>query len=77
MVEGNWRGVVGPKNLGEAEVAFWNNRLSDAVNNDAWIASLKRNYWDADFGSSADSKRFLDAQYEDLRSTLSTIQLMK
>jgi putative tricarboxylic transport membrane protein len=76
-IEGNWRGVVGPKNLGEAEVAFWNGRLSDVVKGEAWIASLKRNYWDADFGSSIDSKRFLDAQYEELKSTLATLRHAK
>jgi putative tricarboxylic transport membrane protein len=77
VVEGNWRGVVGPKNLGDAEVAFWNSRLSEAVKSETWIASLKRNYWDADFGSSADSKRFLDAQYEELKSTLATLRHTK
>jgi putative tricarboxylic transport membrane protein len=77
VVEGNWRGIVGPKNLGEAEVAFWSSRLSQLVKTDAWIASLKRNFWDADFTTSADSKRFLDTQYEELRSTLATLHLAK
>ena len=77
VIEGNWRGVVGPKNLGAAEVAFWNSRLAEAAKTADWDVSLKRNYWDADFTSSADSKRFLDNQYEDLKSTLSVLQLTK
>jgi putative tricarboxylic transport membrane protein len=77
VVEGNWRGIVGPKNLGEAEVAFWSGRLAEAVKTEAWAASLKRNFWDADFANSANSKRFLDTQYEELRSTLATLQVAK
>jgi putative tricarboxylic transport membrane protein len=77
VVEGNWRGVIGPKNLGEAEIAFWNSRLSEATKSEAWIASLKRNHWDADFGSSADSRRFLDTQYEELKSTLAALRNAK
>jgi putative tricarboxylic transport membrane protein len=77
VVEGNWRGLVGPKNLGDAEVAFWSSRLAEVVKSDAWSASLKRNFWDANFMSSADSKRFLDRQYEDLQSTLATLRVEK
>ena len=68
--------MVGPKNLGSAEVAFWNNRPTEAARSEDWNSSLKRNYWDADM-SSADSKRFLDTQYEELKSTLSVLQLTK
>ena len=77
VVEGNWRGVVGPKNLGEAEVVFWSEKLSEVVKTDGWMANLKRNFWDADFGNSAASKRFLDAQYEEMRSTFAAVHLVK
>jgi putative tricarboxylic transport membrane protein len=77
VVEGNWRGVVGPKNLGDAEVAFWNERLADVVKTDAWAENLKRNAWDADFTSAADSKRFLDKQYDEMKSTFAAVKLEK
>ena len=77
VIEGNWRGVVGPKNLGSAEVAFWNSRLIEAAKSADWDINLKRNHWDADFMGSADSKRFLDRQYEELKSTLSVLRLSK
>jgi tripartite-type tricarboxylate transporter receptor subunit TctC len=51
--------------------------LAEVVKSDAWSASLKRNFWDANFMSSADSKRFLDRQYEDLQSTLATLRVEK
>ena len=77
VVEGNWRGIVGPKNLGEAEVEFWSEKLSEVVKSEAWMANLKGNFWDFDFGDSAASKRFLDTQYEEMRSTYAAVRLVK
>ena len=77
VVEGNWRGIVGPKNLSEAEIAFWSSRLTEAVKNDEWTANLERNHWDADFRTGAEAKRFLDTQYEELQSTLANLRFAK
>ncbi len=77
VVEGNWRGVVGPKNLGDAEVTYWSDKLAEAVKTDEWTENLKRNHWDADFKTGAEAKRFLDAHYEELRSTLANLRAAK
>jgi putative tricarboxylic transport membrane protein len=77
VVEGNWRGVVGPKGLGEAEVAFWSAKLAEAVKNDEWTATLERNYWDADFRTGAEAKQFLDTSYQELQSTLKDLRVAK
>lgn len=76
-VEGNWRGVIGPKNLGEPEVAYWADRLAEVTKTEEWNASLARNYWNADFSTGADCRRFLDTQYEELRGTLENLRLTK
>jgi putative tricarboxylic transport membrane protein len=77
VVEGNWRGVVGPKDLSEAEVTFWVGKLADAVKTEEWKTTLKRNYWDADFVTGPAAKRFLETQYQDLRSTLANLHPAK
>ncbi len=77
LVEGNWRGIVGAKDLGDAEIAFWSSRLAEVVKTTEWTANLERNYWDADFMTGADARRFLDNQYEELRSTLTNLRVSK
>lgn len=77
VVEGNWRGVVGPKNLGAAEVAYWSDRLAEVVKTDEWTENLKRNHWDADFIVGPAAKRFLDVRYEELRTTLANLRATK
>jgi len=77
VVEGNWRGVVGAKNLSPQQVAFWSGRLAEVVRKDEWKASLVRNSWDADFRIGADARTFLDTQYKELSSALSVLRTDK
>lgn len=77
VVEGNWRGIVGPSGLGPGEVAFWSGRLADVVRSPEWAESLSRNYWDADFRVGADARRFLDTQYADLQAVLPNLTQTK
>jgi putative tricarboxylic transport membrane protein len=77
VVEGNWRGVVGPKSLGSQQVAFWSGRLSEIVKKEEWKASLVRNSWDADFRIGPDAQSFLDTQYQELASALAVLRTDK
>ena len=77
VVEGNWRGIVGPQNLGAAELAYWDRRVGDLVKTDAWASVLKQYHWDADYADSAGSRRFLDERYEELRATLANLRVAK
>ena len=77
VVEGNWRGIVGPKNLDQAEIAYWNKRVGELVKTQAWADVLKRYGWDADYANSADSKRFLDTRYEELKSIFADLKMSK
>jgi putative tricarboxylic transport membrane protein len=77
VVEGNWRGVIGPKGLSADQVAFWSGRLAAIVDKPEWKASLARNHWDADFRIGADARQFLDAQYKELQSTLAVLRADK
>ncbi|HZP75089.1 MAG TPA: tripartite tricarboxylate transporter substrate binding protein [Pseudolabrys sp.] len=77
VVEGNWRGIVGPKDLNAAEVAYWGGKIATVVKSKAWAESLKRYDWDADYADSNGSRQFLDVRYDELRSTLATLKLAK
>lgn len=73
VVEGNWRGIVGPPKLGAGELAYWDSRVAALVKTEAWADILKKYHWDAAYADSADAKRFLDTQYEELRTTLANL----
>lgn len=74
VVEGNWRGIIGPKNLRPAELAYWDSRVGDLVKTPEWAATLKRYQWDADYADSSGSQRFLDKQFDELTSTFANLK---
>jgi putative tricarboxylic transport membrane protein len=75
VVEGNWRGIIGPKNLSPSELAFWTSRVAQLVKSPEWADVLKRYQWDADYADSAGSKRFLDRQFEELKATFANLKV--
>jgi putative tricarboxylic transport membrane protein len=76
VVEGNWRGIVGPKNLSAAALAYWDSRVAHLVKSVEWADVLKRYQWDADYANSADSKRFLDRQFDELKPTFGRLKVL-
>lgn len=42
----NWRGVVGPPNMSEEDVAWWIEALTRAVESEQWQTILANNGWD-------------------------------
>ena len=77
VVEGNWRGIVGPKDMTPAQVAFWQDKLAAMVKDEVWRTTLQRNNWNADFADSVGSKRFLDQRYQELAATFATLHVAK
>src|SRR5262249_54576035 len=74
VVEGNWRGMVGAKGLGAAETVFWSDRLRQVTEMEEWRKTLAINYWNADFKDAGGSRKFLEAELEQLRATLAMLK---
>ena len=52
----NWRSVIGPKGMEDAQVAYWERALARVIENDEWKKDLEANFWDSDFIGSADTR---------------------
>lgn len=59
-VIGTWRGVIGAANLGEEQIAFWQQALRTATASAAWKAALSEKYWADTYCDGAALGRFLD-----------------
>ena len=73
----NWRGVIGPKGLTPAQIAFWDDLLGKVVHTDEWVKEITQFGWDADYMNSADSRKFLERQHEELKALLGELGLAK
>ena len=73
----NWRGVVGPKSMTPAQVAFWDELLGKAVRTEEWVKEVEKNGWEPDYMNSTDSRKFLERQNEELKALLAELGLSK
>ena len=69
--------MVGPKGLSPQQVAFWENVFERALATDEWRRELEKNAWPSDFRKSAETKKYLDAQYDELKTTLVDLGMAK
>jgi putative tricarboxylic transport membrane protein len=77
VVSGSWRGVMGPKDLPAAQLAFWENAMRQMSQNAGWKADVERNFWSEDFVVGAQLKKDLEKDYVDAKKVLVDIGLAK
>ncbi len=77
VVSGSWRGVIGPKELSAAQLAYWENAMRLLSQNAGWKADIERNYWSEDFAVGAQLRKNLDKDYADAKKILLDIGLAK
>lgn len=67
------RGVVGPPNMPAAAVAYYENLLEKVVKSPSWKKYVADNHFEAGFGKSAETRKFLAAYENDIREQLKAI----
>ncbi|OYD07773.1 tripartite tricarboxylate transporter substrate binding protein [Paludifilum halophilum] len=60
----HWRGIMGPPDMSEEEIAFWDEKISEMVKTEAWKEILQNNEWEAYYKNSSETKKFLQEQNE-------------
>ncbi len=69
------RGVIGPKGMSAAQIAYWENVLARVVESDEWKTDIENNYWESKFLTAADTRRMLKTQYDEYKSVLIDVGL--
>jgi len=73
VVASNWRSVLGLRGMTPAQVAWWDSVLGKLVQTPEWNEDIRKNEWANNYLNSADTRVFLAAQYESLRSILAEL----
>lgn len=58
MVFPHWRGVMGPKDMSDEAVAFWDEKLAAMVKTAGWKEVLENNQWESFYKNSQETKSF-------------------
>ncbi|MDS9472616.1 tripartite tricarboxylate transporter substrate binding protein [Sporosarcina pasteurii] len=64
MVFPHWRGIVGPADMSDEEIAYWDDVISKLVETEAWQTLLKNNEWEPYYKDSKETIEFLKEQQE-------------
>jgi putative tricarboxylic transport membrane protein len=72
-----YRGIIGPGGLTPAQRAYWDATFSKVAGSAEWKAAALEHAWDVDYKNSAETRRFLDAEYPVLRKTLLELGVTK
>ncbi|MCC7483450.1 MAG: tripartite tricarboxylate transporter substrate binding protein [Burkholderiales bacterium] len=77
VVFANWRGIVGPRGLSPEQVAYWEGVFARLVATDEFKEDLARNQWVTNFLRSAEMRKFLATQNEQLKVLLADLGMAK
>lgn len=73
----NWRGVIGAKGITIEQMAFWEGVLRQVVQSEEFRKIAEKNQWDPAFKGSAETRKFLEGQYGELKSVMTFLGLAK
>ncbi len=73
----NLRGVVGPKGMTPAQIAYWESALKRMTDTAAWRSHLEKNAWENSFTGAEGSAQALKTQYQEMRAGMAELGLAK
>lgn len=71
-----WRGVIGPKGMTAAQIAWWDGVLAKVVATPTWKEALEQNTWAANYLNSVQTRRQFDEEYADYRTILGDLGML-
>jgi putative tricarboxylic transport membrane protein len=77
VIVGAWRGVVGPRGMSPAQIAYWENAFARLVQSEDWRAELEKRYYRDTFMKHAETARHFEAERAQLRGILAELGLAK
>ncbi|PGD66086.1 tripartite tricarboxylate transporter substrate binding protein [Bacillus wiedmannii] len=60
----HWKGIMGPKDMTEEEIAYWDGVIKRMVESDSWKGILRESGWNSYYKDSEESRGFLEESYE-------------
>jgi putative tricarboxylic transport membrane protein len=76
-VVSNWRGMVGPKGMSPAQIAYWEQALLRFTESEEWKKELEKNFWQSEYMRGADMRKYLDQDNAEARAFLTELGLAK
>jgi len=72
-----WRGILAPAGVTAAQRAYWDGVFQKLSQTEDWKADLQSNFWVNIYASAAETRRWLDAEYQETRQLLTELGMAK
>ena len=76
-VFGNWRGVLGPKGMSDAQIDYWGRVFARLTASPEWKDEIEKNLLTELFMDGRQSRKFIDAEYKEVSVIMKDIGLAK
>ena len=76
LVFANWRGIVAPPGLSDADTQKWVDAVTEMHDSDAWKKALEDNGWTDSFVTGDDFSKFLTDESDRVESVMSELGLV-
>lgn len=73
----NWRALVGPKGLSDAQIAYWEDVAGRVTRSAAWKKELEANFWEAHLLTGRALRAFLADEHKEHEEILGELGLAK
>jgi len=73
---GSWKGIIAPRGLTPAQVAFWEEVMRRTAQSDEIVQYAEKNQWLVEFKGSAETRKWLDAEAAALKSIMTELGLV-
>lgn len=77
VIAANWRSIVGAGGLSAEQVRYWDDVFARVSRLPEWKRGLETKLEEETYLNAADTKKYMEAQYEELRNVLSELGLAK
>jgi putative tricarboxylic transport membrane protein len=74
---GSWRGIMGPKGMSAAQIAYWDKVFAALVQTDEWKKDLQENFWESAYADSKGARARLDEEYAEYKAVLTELGVAK
>jgi putative tricarboxylic transport membrane protein len=74
---GSWKGVMAPKGITPAQIAFWEDVMRKSAQSDEIRQYAEKNLWLVEFKGAAETRKWLDEETAVLKGTLAGLGLIK
>jgi putative tricarboxylic transport membrane protein len=72
-----WRFLVGPKDMTAGQIAYWEGVFRRLVDTEEWKKELEDNFWASRFTGSAETRKFMARDNEQVKTFLADLGMTK